>query len=162
VPEIWIALDARDRRKNWWWTGVLTLVFTAMALAALLPEKSNPHPSAAEHWWWIGTIGTFWLAALFYMINRGYGRTLLASDRMQFHTFISRRSIAWSEVTEIEKHHHRSPRNGGWWEARVHRSDGRPLVIPGAFTGTWNDDGALDQKIVTIHEYWAEIRRKSS
>jgi hypothetical protein len=42
------------------------------------------------------------LASLFSMVNRGYGRTLLAPDRMQFSTLVSRRSIPCSEITRIE------------------------------------------------------------
>ena len=151
MPEIWVGLDARARRKNWWWTGLLTLWFGMMAALCLLPQSNMR--TVTDRWWWVGVIGTFWLAALFYMTNRGYGKTLLAPDRMQFRTFVSRRSIPWHEVTKIEMHRHQTVRGGSWWQARVHRVNGRPLTIPGAFTNH-RHDSAFEEKIGAIHNYW--------
>jgi peptidoglycan/LPS O-acetylase OafA/YrhL len=106
MREVGIALDARARRVNWLWTGLLTLVFAGLAAAIYLPDQSDPHPSPAEHWWWFGVIGVFWLASCIYLVNRGYGSTKLSRDGMQLRSLFTHRFIAWGEITQIEKHRH--------------------------------------------------------
>ncbi|MFF7639800.1 hypothetical protein [Streptomyces canus] len=149
MPEIWVGLDVAARRRNWWWTGVLTLLFAGMAASALLAKAADP----SGRWWWAGVVGVLWLASLFYMINRGYGRTLLAPDRMQFSTLVCRRSIPWSEITKIEPRSHQT-RDGAWWEVRVHRASGRSLAIPGIFTSRRGDE-VFEGNLTVVREYWA-------
>ena len=146
MPEIWIGLDVAARRRNWWWTAVSTLLFAGMAVATQATATTG-------RWWWAGVVGAVWLASLFYMINRAYGRTLLAPDRMQFSTFVSRRSIAWSEITKIESKSHQT-RGGTWWEVRVHRARGRSLAIPGIFTSRRGDE-VFEHDLAVVREYWA-------
>ncbi|MFF3578644.1 hypothetical protein [Streptomyces mirabilis] len=146
MPEIWIGLDIAARGRNWWWTGVLTLLFAGMAVATEATATTG-------RWWWGGVVGVLWLASLFYMINRGYGRTLLAPDRIQFSTLVSRRAIPWSEITGIEPHSHQT-RSGAWWEVRVHRAKGRSLAIPGIFTSRRGDE-AFEGNLAVVREYWA-------
>jgi hypothetical protein len=87
------------------------------------------------------------------MVNRGYGRTLLTPDGMQFHTFVSRRSIAWSDVTGIERKCHQT-RSGSWWDARVERASGRSLAIPGVFTAR-RHDALFERNLTVVREYWS-------
>lgn len=138
MPDAWIALDPAARRRNWWWTAVLTLVCASTAIAATLS-------TATDLWWWAGGVGAFWLFSAFYMINRGYGRTLLTADRIVFHTFLSRRSIPWAEIIRIEKRSHQT-RSGQWWDLRIVRVNGgqspspAPSPTNGAvttWTGSW-------------------------
>lgn len=100
--------------------------------------------------------GTLWLPTFFYQINRGYGKTKLTADRMQFCSFVSRRRVPWNEITRIEKHSHQT-RGGTWWDIRVHRAAGRPLRVPGAFTfgSSAAGLGTLEQKLKVIREYRA-------
>jgi hypothetical protein len=102
-------------------------------------------------------IGAAWAASVFYMINRGYGRTLLTSDGMKFHTFVSRRAVAWSEVTSIERKDH-TTRSGQWWEARATRVSGRSLSIPGIFTAR-RSDPLFEQNLAAVREYWSRAHR---
>jgi hypothetical protein len=53
VPEIWVGLDVGARRRNWWWTAVLTLIFAGMATAAYLSDRGETGSSAEERWWWV-------------------------------------------------------------------------------------------------------------
>lgn len=146
VPEIWIGLDTAARRRNWWWTGFLTLLFACMAVATEATATTG-------RWSWAGAVGALWLASLFYVINRGYSRTLLAPDRMQFSTLVSRRAIPWSEIASIESRSHET-RGGAWWEARVHRASGRSLAIPGIFTSRRGDE-VFEGNLAVVREYWA-------
>ncbi|MEU5090632.1 hypothetical protein [Streptomyces sp. NPDC021356] len=146
MPEIWIGPDVAARRRNWWWTAVLTLLFAGMAAATEATATTG-------RWWWAGVVGALWLASLFYMINRGHGRTLLAPDRMQFSTFVSRRSIAWSEITKIEPRSHQT-RGGAWWEVRVHRARGRSLAVPGIFTSRRGDE-VFERNLAVVRDYWS-------
>lgn len=147
VPDVWIGLDANARRRNWWWTGFLTLICAGTAAATAL---SAP---ATERWWWVAGVGVFWLIALFYMVNRGYGRTLLTPNGMKFRTFVSHRSIRWDEITRIEKRRHQA-RSGEWWDLCAVRVYGRSLTIPGAFASSqWDAD--LDEQLVVIRGYWS-------
>ncbi|MER7737304.1 hypothetical protein ABTX34_03040 [Streptomyces sp. NPDC096538] len=147
MPDVWIGLTATERRRNWWWTGFLTLVFAGWAVAAGLAQP------ASERWWWVGGTGVLWSASVLYMINRGYGRTCLTEDGMQFRTFVSRRAIPWSEITRIEKRRH-STRGGAWWDLRAVRRRGRALTIPGVFTHRmW--DAEFDRKWAVIQERWS-------
>ncbi|MFF0597581.1 hypothetical protein [Streptomyces antibioticus] len=150
MPDTWIGLTAAERRRNWWWTGVLTLMCVGMAIGVTLPSPSS------TRWWWGGGVGVAWSASLFYMVNRGYGRTLLTASGMQFHTFVSRRSIPWSDITGIEKREHHA-RSATWWDLRAVRVHGRPLTIPGAFTSRlW--DAEFDNKLAVIQEHWTHGR----
>ncbi|WP_327411436.1 hypothetical protein OG458_42940 (plasmid) [Streptomyces sp. NBC_01281] len=144
MPDTWITLDAAARRKNWWWTAYLTAIFGGLAVAV---------SAVGEPFWWAIYIGTFWLISVIYMINRGYGRTLLTTDRMIFRTFFSRRSIPWTEVSDIEKRRHQG-RSAEWWELRVTRKNGRPLSIPGAFANR-RHDSVFENKLALIQEYKA-------
>ncbi len=150
MPDTWIALDAAARRKNWWWTGYLTVVFGGWGMAVALTDEG-------ERFWWVFSVAFCWLVSVVYMVNRGYGRTLLTSDRIVFRTFISRRSIPWGEITHIEKRRHQT-RSGEWWDLRIIRSRGRSLTIPGAFSGR-PDDNSLEEKYTLIREYWTRAAR---
>ncbi|MGW5171564.1 PH domain-containing protein [Streptomyces nodosus] len=141
------CLSDAERRRNWWWTGFLTLVFTGGAVAVGLAEPTS------DRWWWVGGFVVAWLASVFYVINRGYGRTLLTADGLEFRTFVSRRSIPWSEIVEIERRQHLT-RGGYWWDLRAVRVRGRALTIPGAFTNRTRD-AAFEQKLSVIHERWS-------
>ncbi|WP_258053342.1 hypothetical protein [Streptomyces sp. Ru72] len=128
-----------------------------MAVAVFLSAQAKPRSSAAESWWWVAAIGTAWSSGLFYMINRGYGRTLLTSHGMKFHTFVSRRSIAWSEVTGIETKSH-ATRSGKWWEVRVERVSRRSLAIPGIFTSR-RYDPLFERNLTIVREYWSRAQQ---
>lgn len=154
VPEIWVGLDAGARRRNWWWTAVLTLIFAGMATAVFMSAQEETGSSAAESRWWAGAVGAGWLCGVFYMVNRGYGRTLLTPDGMRFHTFVSRRSIRWSDVTGIETTSHQA-RGGVWWDVRVERVAGRPLAIPGIFSARRNDP-LFERNLTVVREYWLQ------
>ncbi|MET7276549.1 hypothetical protein ABZS59_36160 [Streptomyces flaveolus] len=147
MPDEWIGLSEVEQRRNWWWTGFLTLVFAGGAVAVSLAE------STSDRWWWASSFGIAWLPSAFYMINRGYGRTRLTAGGMEFRTFVSRRSVPWSEITRIEKRQ-RLTRSGSWWDVRVVRVRGRSLTIPGAFTSRmW--DAEFERKWSVIHERWS-------
>ncbi|MFF5978011.1 hypothetical protein ACFY78_04065 [Streptomyces olindensis] len=150
MHDTWIALDAAARRKNWWWTGYLTAIFGGLGVAVSLT-------GTGERFWWAFSVALCWLLSVIYMINRGYGRTLLTPERMSFRTFFSRRSIPWGEITNIEKRRHQT-RSGEWWDLRAVRSHGRPLAIPGAFSSR-ADDGDFEVKFTVIREYWARSAR---
>lgn len=107
---------------------------------------------ATERWWWGGGEGLFWLIMLIYMVNRGYGRTLLTPNGMEFHTFVSRRSIPWGEIARVEKRC-RQTRSGTWWDVRAIRVHGRALTIPGAFTSK-HADAKFEEEMAKIREYW--------
>src|SRR5262249_43152521 len=98
MQDVWIALDARARRVNWLWTGLLSLVFAGLAAAIYVPERGDPHPSATERWWWFGVVGACWLASCIYLVNRGYGSTKLSHDGMQLRSFFTHRFIAWRDI----------------------------------------------------------------
>lgn len=149
-----MGLDADARRRNWWWTAVLTLIFAGMAAAVYASAPEETGSSAGELRWWAGAIGSAWLCAVFYMVNRGYGMTLLTPDGMRFHTFISRRSIAWSDVRGIERKSHHT-RNGTWWGVRVQRTNGRSLPIPGIYT-THPHDALFERNLTVVREYWLQ------
>ncbi|WP_329412007.1 hypothetical protein OG802_18860 [Streptomyces sp. NBC_00704] len=146
-PETWIRLDAAERSRYWLRTGFVTLTFVVGAVAMGL---SAP---AAERWWWVGGTAVFYSLLLLSMVNQVTGATLLTSESMEFHTFFRRRSVAWSEVAEIEKRY-RTVRSGTWSEVRVVRLRGRALTVPGAFTARWHDR-KFDSKLATIREHWA-------
>ncbi|MFI8234998.1 hypothetical protein ACIGDI_40020 [Streptomyces sp. NPDC085900] len=148
MPETWIALDSSARRKNWWWTGYLTAIFVGLAIALI---------AVGEKFAWIIFISFFWLLAVAYIINRAYGRTLLTSDGIKFHTFFSRRVTPWPEVADIKKRRHQG-RSAEWWELRIIRQRGRSLGVPGAFTSRRYDD-TFENKLVLIREYWARSVR---
>ncbi|MGW4496773.1 hypothetical protein [Streptomyces sp. NPDC004376] len=141
-----IALDDAARRKNWWWTAYLTLLFGGLGVAVALTAEGG-------RIWWVFAVIACWLLSVFYMINRGYGQALLTSERIIFRTFISCRSIPWGEITQIEKRHHQA-RSREWWDLRIVRSRGRPLSVPGAFTSR-SHDSDFEGKFVLIREYWA-------
>ncbi|MFB7341262.1 hypothetical protein ACFCZ6_14490 [Streptomyces hydrogenans] len=147
MPDVWIGLSAAARRRNWWWTGFLTLVYAGTATAVTLTE---PTPN---QWWWGGGVAVAWLASLFYMVNRGYGRTLLTDSGMEFRTLVGRRSIPWAEITRIEKRQHQA-RSAFWWDLQVVRVRGRSLTIPGAFTSRVRD-AEFEQKLGVIQQCWS-------
>lgn len=142
-----MCLDAGARRRNWWWTAVLTLIFAGMAAAVYFSAQGEVGLPA-------GAVGAAWLCAAFYMLNRGYGKTLLAPDGMRFHTFLSRRVIPWSDVTGIEVKTHYT-RNGAWWDVRVQRVKGRSLSVPGIFTARQHD-ALFESNLTVIRAYWLQ------
>ncbi len=147
MPEVWIELSDTERRRDWRWTGFLTLVLSGGAVAIGLAE---PTP---DRWWWVGVCGLAWVASAFHMINRSYGRTRLTADGMEFRTLVSRRSVHWSEITRLEKRQHLT-RSGSWCELRVVRGRGRSLTIPGAFTNRTRD-AEFERKLSVIQEHWS-------
>ncbi|MEU8851886.1 PH domain-containing protein [Streptomyces sp. NPDC048564] len=146
VPDLWIGLDAAALRRNWCWTGFLTLSFACLAVAVALTEPT-------DRWWWAGTVGVCGLGSLYYMINRGYGRTLLSSGGMEFHTLVGRRSFRWDEIARIEPRSHLT-RGGEWWEVRAVRVHGRPLAVPGVFS-SGRRDASFEEKLAVIRRYWS-------
>ncbi|MFD8810601.1 hypothetical protein ACFV23_03655 [Streptomyces sp. NPDC059627] len=147
MPDVWIGLSAAALRRNWWWTGFLTFIWAGTTVAEIMTGPTS------NRWWWGGGFGVAWLALTFYMINRGYGRTLLTAKGMEFRTLISRRSVSWAEIADIEKRQHQV-RGGSWWDLRAVRVRGRSLTIPGAFTNRMGDP-EFEQKLATVRACWA-------
>lgn len=92
------------------------------------------------------------MATGFSMIDSIYGRVLLTATGVEFRTFVSKRSIPWSQVAGIEKRQ-RVSRSGIWWDLRVVRVRGRSLTIPGTFTNR-RTDVELARKQAVIQEHW--------
>ncbi|MEV6199065.1 hypothetical protein AB0M64_03730 [Streptomyces sp. NPDC051771] len=149
MPEVWIRLNTADRRRNWLWTGWFTLVCAGTAVAVALSETEE------DGGWWVGGCAIVWLVGAVYMINRGYGRTLLTAQGMVFRTFFRRRSLPWSEVVRVERRSH-ATRSGEWWDVRVVRVGGRGLTVPGAFTSR-RDDREFERKLVLIEDYLSRM-----
>jgi hypothetical protein len=78
--------------------------------------------------------------------------TLLTEDHLELRTLMTRRLIPWDQVTGIEEKVHRT-RTGPWYTARVRRSNGRPLRVPGFAGGLLNWE-SLDEYLMTVREYW--------
>ncbi|MEX3105264.1 MULTISPECIES: hypothetical protein [unclassified Streptomyces] len=149
MPDTWIGLNSSELKRNWWWTGFPTLLCAGTAVAVVLSGEPDPRG-------WLGGVGVCWLGAVSYMVNRGYGRTLLTSDGMRFRTFLSHRMVPWSDVVRIEKREH-TTRSGMWWDVKAVRSRGRALTVPGAFSHR-RDDPHFEQKVATIRAYWRHAR----
>jgi hypothetical protein len=108
---------------------------------------------AWNRWWWVGGFGTYFLAVVFHMTDWIYGRALLTVTGVEFRTFVSRRSIPWSEIAGIEKRQ-RVSRSGLWWDLRVVRVRGRALTIPGTLTNRMMI-AVIEQKQALIQERWS-------
>ncbi|MFB7999855.1 hypothetical protein ACFC4G_44645 [Streptomyces sp. NPDC056002] len=146
MPNVWIGFSSADRQRYWWRTGVMILVLAGVIVAAGLTVREP------GRWWWLGGFGVFFVAMVFSMINWIYGRVLLSATGVEFRTFVSRRSIPWSEVAGIEKRQ-RVLRSGIWWDLRVVRVRGRALTIPGTLTNRM--DAELEQKLSVIQQRWS-------
>ncbi|MEU2860848.1 PH domain-containing protein [Streptomyces mirabilis] len=146
MPDVEIGFSTADRERYWWRTGIVMLVLAGTASAVALTA------SASNRWWWVGGFGTYFLAVVFDMTNWIYGRALLTATGVEFRTFVSRRSIPWSEIAGIEKRQ-RVSRSGLWWDLRVVRVRGRALTIPGTLTNRMNAE--LEQKQALIQERWS-------
>lgn len=155
VQEVWIALDARTRRLNWWWADVMAVVFVAASCLPLYLTQRHHRAPAAESWSWPGALGALGLAVYVLVVVRGCGRTKLSSDGMRLHFFFNRRFIAWDDITEIEKHSH-TTRHGTYWDVRVHLVCGRKRHVPGAFTlnGRRRSVRMLDEQLEIMRSYW--------
>ncbi|MFJ3692350.1 hypothetical protein ACIPWB_32130 [[Kitasatospora] papulosa] len=86
-------------------------------------------------------------------VNLIYGRVLLTARGLEFHTFVSRRVIPWSEVAGIETRR-RVIRSRILCDLRVVRVRGRALTIPGTTTSRVMD-AELELKQVAIQERWS-------
>lgn len=150
MAEVWIALDAAERRKNWRVSGCFTIICAGMVVAVTLSEG----PGSL---WWGVAISCTWLVSMTYIIGRGYGRALLTPDGIFFKGPFRRRSIPWAEITEIEKRHH-TARSSEWWDLRLVRANGRDLAVPGAFTSN-RYDHKFEAKLALLREYWQRAAR---
>ncbi|MFD5572760.1 hypothetical protein [Streptomyces cadmiisoli] len=147
MPDVWIGFNSDDRQRYWWRNGILTLALTGVTVAMSLTAQES------GKWWWVGGTGVFSVVVVFSTINWIYGRALLTATGLECRTFVSRRSIPWSEVAGIEKRQ-RVSRSGIWSELRVVRVRGRALTIPGTSTNRlW--DRELERKQAIIKERWS-------
>ncbi|MFF1278920.1 PH domain-containing protein [Streptomyces marokkonensis] len=147
MPDVWIGFNSADRQRYWWRTSIMTLVLTGVMVVAGL---TTPAP---DRWWLVGGFGVFLAALVFGMLNWIYGQTLLTTTGLKFRTFVSRRSIPWSEVAGIESRQ-RVSRSGIWWDLRVVRARGRSLTLPGTLTNRMMD-AELERKQAVIQERWS-------
>lgn len=146
MTETWLLVDADVRRRNWWISGIVAVLFMVIASLALIPTQEDPHPSAEFASWWGGIFGGLGLSIVVGFLSRTYGRTLVTADGMHFYTFFSRRTVPWSNVRHIERRIHPYGRGNPWWDLRVHRVLGRTLSIPGTYTNFRNDE-SLNRKL---------------
>ncbi|MER5662815.1 hypothetical protein [Streptomyces mirabilis] len=137
---------AQQQERYWWRTGIVMLVLAGTASAVALTAL------ASNRWWWVGGFGAYFLAVVFHMTNWIYGRALLTATGVEFRTFVSRRSIPWSEIAGIEKRQQVS-QSGLWWDLRVVRVRWRALTIPGTLTNRMNAE--LEQKQALVQEHWS-------
>jgi hypothetical protein len=149
VDELRIAFPAHVRRKSMIVMGALTLGFAVPA--AGLSIASAVAGAAGNGWF----LGGFWalccLPCDFYMANRMHGAMILTPAGMRFHTYLSRRFIPWEQITSIE---HR-PAARGERVARVRRSRGRSLTMPGVMISQRGDDAAeFYDKLRAVQRYW--------
>ncbi|MER5995692.1 hypothetical protein [Streptomyces viridosporus] len=147
MPDVWIGLNSDDRRRYWWRTGIGTLLITGAMVAMSLTARG---PGG---WWLVGGCGIFFIPMVFSTVNAIYGRVLLTATGLEFRTFVSRRSVPWSEVAGIERRQ-RASRSEIWWDLRIARVRGRSLTIPGTFTNRMMD-AELERKQAVIQERWS-------
>lgn len=77
MAEIWIALDAAERRKNWQTVAYVTVVCAGVAFAVALSEGPGSR-------WWVISIFCTWLIVVIHLVGRGYRRALLTSHGISF------------------------------------------------------------------------------
>ena len=147
MTDVWIGFNADDRRRYWWRNGIVTLALAAVMVAMSLTARG---PGG---WWLVGVFGVFSVAVVFGTISSIYGRVLLTATGLEFRTFVSRRSVPWSEVAGIERRQ-RVSRSGIWWDLRIVRVGRRSLTIPGTFTNRMMD-AELEWKQAVIQERWS-------
>ncbi|MEU2045440.1 PH domain-containing protein [Streptomyces albidoflavus] len=151
MAEDWIILDVAERRKNWWVVGYFTTICVGVAVAVAVSAGSGVL-------WWVFSIAGAWLMAIGYIINRGYGRTLVTPEGIfTFNGVLGGKVIRWADVVDIEKRRH-AARSSSWWDLRVTVTSGSSLAIPGAFTSKL-DDEKFDAKLALLHQYWRQANR---
>ncbi|MCK8433446.1 hypothetical protein G3I77_10460 [Streptomyces sp. D2-8] len=147
MPDVWIGFSPEDRRRYWWRNGIVTFALAGVMVAMSLSAQGS------VGWWLVGVFGVLWVAVVFSAISSIYGRVLITATGLEFHTFLRKRSIPWSEVADIERRS-RVLRSGIWWDLRVVRVNRRPLTVPGTFTNrAW--DAELERKQAVIQERWS-------
>lgn len=147
MPDVWIGFNYDDRRKSWRRNGLVTLTLTGVMMAMILTTHE------ASKWWFIGGLGILAAVAFLGTVNLTYGRTLLTTRGLEFHTFASRRVIPWNEVADIQTRQ-RGVRSRVLCDLRVIRVRRRPLTIPGTATSrAW--DAELERKQIAIQERWS-------
>ncbi|MER6231238.1 hypothetical protein AB0G98_17070 [Streptomyces sp. NPDC020196] len=104
-------------------------------------------------WWFVSGLGVLAVVAFVGTVNLIYGKVLLTARGLEFHTFVSRRVIPWSEVAGIETRR-RVIRSRILCDLRVVRVRGRALTIPGTTTSRVMD-AELELKQVAIQKRWS-------
>ncbi|MEU9616992.1 hypothetical protein AB0D56_36580 [Streptomyces sp. NPDC048209] len=146
MPDVWIGFNSFDRQRAWWQNNLATLALTGVMVVILTTHEPNK-------WWFVSGLGVLAVVAFVGTVNLIYGRVLLTARGLEFHTFVSRRVIPWSEVAGIETRR-RVIRSRILCDLRVVRVRGRALTIPGTTTSRVMD-AELELKQVAIQERWS-------
>lgn len=133
-----------------WWTALLA-VLTAVVFFVPDGRGSDKTP---DGWLAVAILGPLWLLGILVAVESAYGRALLTSDGIRFHTWLSRRFIPWQQITEIEEY---LIAPGYWHGLRLRREHGRRLVVPGAFARR-SRDKSFEEKHRAITYYWSHAR----
>ena len=132
-----------------WWTACCAALAIACYFA---PQRGG----AREGWPAVEIFGALWLLTVLAAAENAYGRALLTSDGIRFHTWVSRRFIPWRQITGIEEY---LIAPGYWCGLRLRREHGRRLIVPGAFARRLRDK-SFEEKRGAITYYWSHARPK--
>jgi hypothetical protein len=152
MEQVQISFDVSDRRPAFWASGVFAVAGGAMAWIVYSGAASESGSSGDG---WIGAllVAALWSPAIFWILNRALGRTVLTEDCMTFRTLVSRKRVPWSQISSVEIQGRNRGRGGTVWVVRIIRAHGRPLVIPGAMARS-DSDPKLLRDVATLRDYW--------
>lgn len=128
-----------------WWTALCVVL---AVVGFFVPDGRGPD-KAPDGWLAVALVGPLWLFVVLIATETAYGRALLTSEGIRFHTWVSHRFVPWREVTDVEIRFHRNSRSIG-----VRRRHGRRLIVPGTVT-VLRRRGSFDENLRTIKRYWS-------
>jgi hypothetical protein len=121
-------------------------------VAVLMVARSH-----GTNWTALAVLGVALITGVLTMLRSASGATLLTPSSVVLTTVFSRKSVPWDQVTRIEVLGRRG-RYGRYWRiARIHRTDARPLPLPGLVeAGAGLSKAEFQEQVRTLLNYWQQ------
>ncbi len=128
------------------------LVVLVGLVAVLVVTKSH-----GTNWTALAVLVVALITGVLTMLRYGSGATLLTPSSVVLTTVFGRKSVPWDQVTRIEVLG-RTGRFGQYWRiARIHRTDARPLPLPGLVeAGSGLSEAEFQEQVRTLLNYWQQ------
>ncbi|WP_370082480.1 PH domain-containing protein [Streptacidiphilus sp. MAP12-16] len=151
MEEIRIGFGRREKRKTLLRLAALVALFGVVGIIKDTPSQ------AGSPWTIPVVLAMLLILAATTLLNHTWGTTLLTPTGIVMQTLLRRRTVPWDQITRIEVKRRSGLLGNPRMVARIHRTNGAAIELPGLQqSGTGQSKPDFQERVGVLLRYWQQ------